>query len=79
MVFMNILFENEKTGEYVMLSNQRDNRKIIESIAFKAENTKACHQRYDGSGQLRKQLFMTGVPHLLRQNPIYADLLDSIF
>lgn len=27
----------------------------------------------------RKQLFMTGVPHLLRQNPIYADLLDSIF
>ena len=28
----------------------RDNRKIIESIAFKAENTKACHQRYDGSG-----------------------------
>ena len=25
----------------------------------------------------RKQLFMTGVPHLLRQNPIYADLLDS--
>lgn len=26
----------------------------------------------------RKQLFMTGVPHLLRQNPIYADLLDSI-
>ena len=35
--------------EHVMLSNQRDNRKIIESIA-KAENTKACHQRYDGSG-----------------------------
>ena len=31
-----------------MLSNQRDNRKIIQSIAFKAENTKACHQRYDG-------------------------------
>ena len=28
----------------------RDNRKIIQSIAFKAENTKACHQRYDGSG-----------------------------
>ena len=30
------------------------NREIIErfnhSIAFKAENTKACHQRYDGSG-----------------------------
>ena len=39
-----------------MLSNQRDNRKIIESIAFKAENTKACHQRYDGSGLRRKQL-----------------------
>ena len=26
----------------------------------------------------RKQLFMTGVPHLLRQNPIYADLLDTV-
>lgn len=26
----------------------------------------------------RKQLFMTGVPHLLRQNPIYADLLDAV-
>lgn len=26
----------------------------------------------------RKQLFITGVPHLLRQNSIYADLLDSI-
>ena len=29
---------------------------MIESIAFKAENTKACHQRYDGSGLRRKQL-----------------------
>lgn len=26
----------------------------------------------------RKQLFMTGVPYLLRQNPIYADLLDTV-
>ena len=26
----------------------------------------------------RKQLFMTGVPHLLQQNPIYADLLDTV-
>lgn len=26
----------------------------------------------------RKQLFMTGVPHLLQQNPIYADLLNTI-
>ena len=26
----------------------------------------------------RKQLFMTGVPHLLRQNPIYANLLDTV-
>lgn len=26
----------------------------------------------------RKQLFLTGVPALLRQNPIYSDLLDSI-
>lgn len=26
----------------------------------------------------RKQLFMTGVPHLLRQNPIYADLLNTV-
>ncbi|WP_288905972.1 AAA domain-containing protein [uncultured Bacteroides sp.] len=26
----------------------------------------------------RKQLFMTGGPYLLRQNPIYADLLDTV-
>lgn len=26
----------------------------------------------------RKQLFITGVPHLLRQSPIYADLLNAI-
>ncbi len=26
----------------------------------------------------RKQLFMTGVPGLLRQNPIYSDLLDAV-